>query len=438
MRIVLFTPVGAGSAIARVSVLVHRALVDGGVFVDVVGTDADAEGPRVVGFENALHWTDETAVTAILETGADVVHQLGDSYFFHRGTIEWLPRTGGVICLHDFFLGSLFWEWSTKGHEAEAHRVLEEWYGSSLADFYALAATGSMITETWPTVTFVEWLVCQADGVITHSDSHLTPLLEGTAAPVDVVAMPYDFDVRREPRQRDRTGRTQVLTFGVINPNKCAADVIRAIGGDAELRGVLEYRLAGSIEDSERELLTALAHSQGVHLTILGPVSSVDLAHELDEADVVVCLRNPSIEAASASAIEAMLTANAVIVADTGFYSSLPRDAVLHTRPEDLIGGVRRALHRVHDEPGLAAELGQRARDYALATFRADRYADRVVAMCELASRNRPFLSAVRATTHRLGEWGMSANSELLASSRAVLDFFAPPSSPAAGLVSDG
>ncbi len=431
MRIVFFTPVGAGSAIARVSVLVHRALVEQGVFVDVVGTDADVNGPRAMGFENALHWTDEPEVTAALEAAGDVVHQLGNSYFFHRGTIEWLPRTGGVICLHDFFLGSLFWEWSANGHEVEADRVLAEWYGSSLGDFYSLAASGSLISGTWPTVTFVEWLVCQADGVITHSDNHLTPLLEGTAAPVDVVAMPYDFDVRREPRGRDRAGRMQVLTFGAINRNKCAAEVIQAIGGDAELRNAVEYRLAGSIEDSERSLLSALADSNGVRLTILGPVSSVELANELDEADVVACLRNPSIEAASASAIEAMLTGKAVIVADTGFYSSLPRDSVLHARPEDLVGDVRRALHRVHDEPGLASELGERARGYALATFRADQYAARVVAMCELASRNRPFLSAVRATTERLGAWGMSVNSELLAPSRTVLDFFAIPARPA-------
>jgi glycosyltransferase involved in cell wall biosynthesis len=230
----------------------------------------------------------------------------------------------------------------------------------------------------------------------------------------------------------------QVLTFGAINRNKCAAEVIQAIGGDAALRNSVEYRLAGSIEDSEREFLLALADSKGVRLTVLGPVSSVDLAHELDEADVIACLRHPSIEAASASAIEAMLTAKAVIVADTGFYASLPSDSVLHVRPEDLVGDVRRALHRVRDEPELATQLGERARDYARATFRADNYAAHLTAMCELASRGRPLLSAVRATTERLGAWGMPVDSELLASSREVLDFFVRPTSLTLRHESDG
>lgn len=426
MRLLLFTPTETGSAIARVSALVQQALVDLEIDVDIIATDADSAGHRLPGFETAIHWSDEAAVLAAWETADCVVHQLGDNYYFHRGTVEWLSRTGGVVCLHDFYLGSLFWEWATHGHEAEARRVLTEWYGSSFDELFALAVAGALIDAVWPDITFVEWLVCEADGIITHSDNNLGPVLRGTGAPVAIMPLPYDFDADTAARDRAGADRTRVLTFGRMNPNKCVTEVIQAIASDTRLRDSVDYRLAGSIDESEKVFLSTLAEANGVHLTVLGSVSSAELAHELSQADVIACLRRPILEAASASTIEAMLSGSAVLVVDQGFYGALPDDTVVHVGSDDLVAEIRRGLLRLVADPALVADLGRRAKDYALATFRADAYASRLIAMSESAVRRGPFRSAVRATTEPLGRWGLESDSELLRSTRSVLEFFSP------------
>jgi glycosyltransferase involved in cell wall biosynthesis len=426
MKILLFTPVSSHSAIARVSALVVKALREEQHEIVVVSTDEviQLQADRVADLGRVVPWSDDDSIREALADGAIVAHQVGDSYRFHAGSVYWLDRIGGIVLLHDHFLGSMFLDWAVRGNEEAASRVIEEWYGQPLEWFFGLARSGGFIEQLWPTMTFVEWIVSKSDGVITHSDNRLSAILEGTGAPVSVVPLPYDFNVAHKPRSVSDDGTFCVLTFGSMNANKQVDSVIDAIGRENTLRKSVRYRLAGAIESRMRTKLTDQAAALQVSMDILGPVSSLELAHELDRADVVVCLRLPSLEAASASAIEAMLVGKLVIVADTGFYSSLPDDVVLKADVKNLVRDVSRHLKRVASSPGLAAEFGARATAYAHATFRADRYAAELLAMGARVERNRAVSEAMKPTGQLFAEWNVSPLSSILASSTSIMKFF--------------
>ena len=429
MRIVLFSPVGNQSAIGRVSALVIGALREQGHDVAVVSIDetVQAEADQLPDLGFVPHWTDDDAVRDAVRDADAIVHQIGNSYRFHAGSIVWLDRVGGIVCLHDHFLGHLFLEWTVRGHESEGSAVIEEWYGRSLNWFFDTARQGDIIAECWPAITFVEWLVSKSTAVITHSDNRLGPILDGSGGPVAIVPMPYDFSTTHERVASPDLNRTTILTFGVINPNKQADAVIRAIASNGTASQSTRYRLVGAIESTMRRHLSDLASSLSVDLTILGQVSDDDLAREIDAADVIACLRHPSLEAASASAIEAMLARKLVIVTNTGFYASLPDDAVLKVNPDNLVLELADRLSQVRRTPRMTKEYGARAEAYARATFVADNYATEIVAMVQRTEDGRAVREALAPIVATYGEWGMDPRSTLLAETTLVTDFFSAP-----------
>ncbi len=429
MKVVLFTPVSASSAIGRVSLLVSAELRSQGHEVVIISTDEHAQGhaAQVADLGFVIHWRDEASVYLAVETADMIVHQIGDNYAFHVGSVHWLDAIGGVVCLHDYFLGGLFVNWSVQGNEHAASQVLHEWYGRSLAWFHSLAQAGDLITESWPSVSFVEWIVSKASGVIVHSDFAIESVMVGTGSPVAVVPLPYDLRYPVGERRSDEPPRpARVLTIGTINVNKRAEDVVRAIGSDPTLVTAVQYRLSGSIEPEMRSQLTSLATRLGVDLVILGPVSDADLAAELEHATAVACVRLPALESASASAIEAMLAARPLIVADTGFYASLPNDAVIKIDPSDAVSGIAKAMQLLLSDPAGTRNRGENARRYAEATFSADSYAVALLAMADRVDRARAQFEITSAVARVFADWGVSPHSQLLNHTRDLVGFFAP------------
>jgi glycosyltransferase involved in cell wall biosynthesis len=409
VRVVLFTPVSEHSAIARVAYLLAGALRARGEEVVIVSTDdqpvpADAV---VADFGHTEYWRNELDVLSILETADIVVHQVGDNYHFHAGNLHWLDRVAGIVCLHDVFLGGLFITWSDQGHQTEADRVLQEWYGKSLAWFYELAAEREHIAGTWPDITFTEWIASKADAIVVHSEHGLAPILRSTGGSVRIVPLAWDLRLAVE-RWKAPGGPhpLSILTFGTINHNKSADLVISAIAQDETLRRGSEYRLVGVVDPAVERGLTVLAEQLGVTIVLTGAVSESELARELAEADIVCCLRLPALESASASAIESLLAGKATVVADHGFYAGLPDDTVVKVDPERIATELGPAIAALAADAQAREALGARGRRYARSTFRADNYADELVSIAREVDGYRAQRELERAYGAIYAAWG--------------------------------
>ena len=410
MRLVIFSPASERSAIGRVVALVTRALAGQGHTIVIVRTEDASwiDSPTHVYPCEMVSWTNTDRVGAAVRSADGVIHHIGNSFDFHCGSLAWLPRTRGLVCLHDFFLGHLFWGWAVD-RRAEAEEILRRWYGLDIAERYFAAATPETFIEaTRETAPMTEWVASIADGVLTHSAWDIDRVLDVCPGPVSVVALAYDAPgrVAREPRADGGSRRLTIMTFGHINPNKRAESVIRAIGGSARLRAETEYWVVGRIEPDMRAHLTSVASELQVRFTIAGEVDDATLQSFIARADVVCCLRVPALEAASASAIEAMMYAKPVIVADTGFYLELPADCVLRIDHKDEQRQIGLVLERVLDDEAGCRAIGARAERWARATFTAENYAARMVSACEAVRRARPILDDVRWFADRLAEWG--------------------------------
>ncbi|HEU4848924.1 MAG TPA: glycosyltransferase, partial [Terrimesophilobacter sp.] len=195
-----------------------------------------------------------------------------------------------------------------------------------------------------------------------------------------------------------------------------------------DLRTACEYRLVGAVEPAIARELTVLAEELGVTIAITGAVAEPDLAREIAEADIVCCLRFPALESASASAIESLLAGKAVIVADHGFYASIPDDAAVKIDPERVETALGTALAALGSDAQARARLGKRGRDYARATFRADNYAEQLLDLAREVDGYRAQLEFERAFGAIYAAIGAGPSD--LGSVTEISRFFGPEEAP--------
>ena len=412
MKFILFSPLANTSAIGRVTALIAPSLMELGHELTVVRTEQAhlvAVPPHAVAAP-VIAWTDESAVNEAVEAADALVYQIGNSYEYHCGGLHWLSRHPGIVCLHDFVVAHLFAGWA-ETRRAQAEQVLGSWYGDAVVrSFFSARDHREFIDSASRDHPMTEWVCAMAHGVVSHSHWGMPRVIRSCAGPVRVVPLAYDApSARSVADQPAGSDPVQVLTVGHANVNKRIESVIRAIGSSASLRSRVKYRLCGLIDPRYALDLAQLARSLRVLLTITGEAEDAVLQRAMNDADIVCCLRWPSLEAASATAIEGLLYGKAVVVTNTGFYGELPDDCVCKISPDDEISQLRSVLEQLVSDPSARHDMAARGQHWARQTFHADGYARGLVEMSQLVATAKPILDMANTLSRRLADWGASS-----------------------------
>jgi glycosyltransferase involved in cell wall biosynthesis len=415
VRIAWATPINHRSAIGRVSADVVDRLVARGHEVCVLATEWEADGtpPHPVG-ACVIPWREVDPDT--LARDHDVlVANVGDHFLFHGGMFALFGRLPTVGVFHDFYLYDLFngWLWSGgRPAEDQARRrreIAKDVYGEGVLPALGRAESGQLpLADLARDLPMTEWMAAYCQGALAHSGFYLDRLAAGCPGPVGQAAMPVTGRGVAALPERE-SGRAVLLTVGVMNPNKCVAETLAAIGASPSLRHGVTYRLAGPISPDERARLEQLAESVGfAGLEICGEVSDSALREHLDAADIICCLRRPVLEGASGSAIEGLLAGRPVIVADVGFYRDLPDDLVFKV-PDDIpTEALGAQLSRLVSNEPLRRQAGAAAADWAQAHFDLDAYADAIERLAEDTLRAFPVLQVAAGWGHGLRRLGLT------------------------------
>ncbi|WP_084236471.1 glycosyltransferase [Hydrogenophaga taeniospiralis] len=410
MNLIIFTPANTGSAIGRMAALVTHELVAQGCRVTVVRTEVK---PLLTTNTHdfgtlIIPWNDEALVLELILNADAIIYHIGDNFDFHEGGVRWLADFPGLVCLHDFFLGHLFYCWAEK-YRSPAQTVLEHWYGIEAAgQFFGFPDGESFIEGTREITPMTEWICSQADGVITHSHWGCDRVLNSCSGPVRVVPLAYDAPIRAANASDTASAEAitlKLLTIGNVNSNKRVSSVIQAIGRSHLLKQRVTYRLVGAVSPDMKTTLTELAAQLGVKLLISGQVDDEKLEYVITESDVISSLRWPALEAASASAIEAMLYGKAVMVTDTGFYAEIPDPCVIKIKQTDEIGHIQSSLEALLEDQDRILCIGTEAQHWASQTFTAQNYAEQLIDAISHISRTTPAKNAINNFCKILQGW---------------------------------
>ena len=419
MKIAWFTPLSNKSAIGRASVLIVRELAK---LADVEVWHSES-GP--IHSVNATTTFFRNAEDPILERLAKfdlIFYNFGNHLSFHRDIFLTASKYPGVAILHDFVMHHFFASYYLEDLRDPAQYMteMERLYGTEGRSLTQQSLLRERIWETDQVVEFpmFETAMRGALGVITHSQFFLEKVSALRTGPVCKIPLPYELPRSEIKTTRESLGIPKdqliVLTVGHANPNKRLETTIKVIGSDSQLCCKLHFLIAGPCDPKYQKQLEAISKKYGMQdrVQFLGYVSDEHLQLCLTHADICVNLRYPAFEGASASVIEEMYYGKPVVVSDTGFYKELPSDCVRKIRPHEEQQDLRAALLDLLDSSHRTS-LGQRAREFAAATFLAEQYAREVVRFAWDVRSARPVYSLADRVASEFGRMGIASGMEL-------------------------
>ena len=419
MNIAWFTPYQQGSAIAKFSSLVVPALAARGHSITLFSSDRQPpiEHRRLPEGIELLHWSLFETAPEVADAYDLIVYNVGDQPEYHFGVLKLIDRYTGVCIFHDFYLVDLFLGWcATEIEKPLAHFIVASIYGEEIAkEFWA--RIGQPDFQNWAAshVPMTEWVARKALAAVAHAPFYKQRLAGSSAGPVRVIPLASNAPAN-VVSIRDKNGPVRILTVGVVNPNKRVEAVINAVAGSPALRSRCEYNIVGRIEPSYRAGLQSLIADLGLQdaVHVHGEVSDFELHSRFAEADVLACLRWPALEGASGSCIEAMSYGKAVIVTDTGFYSSIPSDCVLKVSLACEARELAQHLEMIIIDVNERDALGKRALDWARREYAPETYAERIEPLLEAAAEERPSADALKQIGLALRAMGVQHDDPLV------------------------
>ena len=412
MNIAWFTPYQRSSAIAKFSSLVVPALAARGHSMTLFSSDKQPliEYRRVPNGIELLHWSLFETAPEVADAYDLIVYNIGDHLEYHFGVLKLIDRYTGVCIFHDYYLVDLFLGWcAIESEKSFAHSILASIYGEEVAnEFWTRIFQPDFQEWAASHVPMTEWVARKALAAVAHAEFYKKRLADSSAGPVTVIPLASNAPANIA-RIQGQNGRVRILTVGVVNPNKRVEAVINAVAGSSILRTRCQYNIVGRIEPSYRAKLESLIAESGLldSVHVHGEVSDFELHWRFAEADVLACLRWPALEGASGSCIEAMSYGKAIIVTDTGFYSSIPSDCVLKVslarEAEDLAQHLAKVVVDVNERDA----LGKRAMEWAKREYAPETYAERIEPLLEAAVEERPCADALKQIGLTLRAMGM-------------------------------
>lgn len=296
-----------------------------------------------------------------------VMYQVGNSEF-HTFMIPLLRAVPGVVVLHDFFLGGLFWSAQRAGLPNAWNHALRD----SHSDVVSRVHDDGELLRRFPANRSV---LNSARSVIVHS-RHARDLIDhwyGPSAGLDVHVIPL---ARRAPARHDRAkareslgiAEDSVLTcsFGQVDASKCNVEVVHAWLNSAVTTDPRHHlHLVGpwpSPEYAKQVRALAEAHPHGERVSLIGWASEDVYSKYLAATDVAVQLRSGSRGETSAAVLDCLNHGIPTVVNAHGSAAELPDAVVRRVDDEFAVADLTQALNELLTDGVMRSQLGSAAR----------------------------------------------------------------------------
>ena len=345
-----------------------------------------------------------------------VVYNMGDHHFNHKMVYEASMRHPGIVILHDLVLRGFF-----RGYDVQQRRdpdgltrhvLYNEEPANAPTSWMARQRRRREIMDDEACLDFPMFksALRRCLGVIVHSEYSRERVAAATSAPVVMLDFPPHGPCVTHAHETPtppscRSGRTRLLTFGVLNPNKLIHKVIEQIGQNSYLRANVTYTVVGEGEDDYVQRLrdAVSAYDLSNIVCLAGRLSDRELWRQLTQADLVVNLRNPHYGETSGSLLNALFAGAAIMVWNHGCYAEFPDDVVHKISSEEELP---RALERLCRDRPHRQRLGSNARRHALTRFDAAGYCQRFRDFADEVRSAQPVLALTDLLSDRLLEFG--------------------------------
>ncbi|HEX8473724.1 MAG TPA: glycosyltransferase [Pyrinomonadaceae bacterium] len=370
-------------------------------------------------------WTDQTEWNESLEQHAKVrrfepervrwselnladatVYHMGNNPFFHYGCWQTSRRHPGIVVLHDtrlhhFFAGVYRERWRDReGYVEQMKRLYGEDGRRTAEAFWTTRGGPEHIAEAYPLTPLA---LENSLGVLVHTGEAFRKLAGEKRWPTIYAPLPYAAATRLKKRRRSAaTSASQtpyrLIVFGYINPNRRLDALLEALASFPE-RTRFQLDVYGEMWNADylNERVGALKLEGLVNFR--GFVSESELNCALDEADLAVNLRFPTMGESSLTQLQIWEHSLPSLVTTVDWYRELSTEAVAFVRPEHEVQDIQTHLWDFLSDPKRFARMGQKGRRILERRHSPEIYAD---ALLKFAGQTETLHR--RAITHRLSE----------------------------------
>ena len=293
---------------------------------------------------------DEVDPVPLLADYDAVLYHMGNSNS-HDYIYDTLMLWPGLVVLHDLSLQHLMASRTVDAGRKYVYMAeMRAQHGREGADRARLTFWGSEPTpwEADPmTYPLNRRVISQATGVLTHSEFVERRVHEVFAdlmiSRVEHHAFPVPKEAREQWRSR-RAGATArakaeftLVSAGNLTPTKQIELLLRAL---SLLRKRLPFHCKllgqGRLRHRADDLIDSLGLAEEVEM--VGRVDKNELYCALLEADISVCLRDPTLGETSGIVMRSLACGTPVLVSDTGWFSELPDEVAYKIPSADMSG----------------------------------------------------------------------------------------------------
>ena len=388
MRIAWFTPFEKKSAIGKYSKCAVTALskvLDVDLFVYCKSNDPTKDAIMHTSSVNCIYYSSSAVVSKLSEYDL-CIYNMGDNVEYHGMIYDILKLKPGIviahdICMHNFIRGYYI---VYKNNPNKYVELLQEKYGETEARHILEAAN---CVNDWMQIDLLKYnmldeIFSNALGVIVHSEYHKNYVLKDYHGPVQVVPLLYENEMLSQKGKVSKSSKAiELLTVGVVNPNKHVDAIIKAIGESDLLRNAVKYTVIGALNNKEYvEQLNSLIRNYDLqdNVKLLDYVDDKTLQTYYDNADLITNLRWPALEGGSASLVEQLQCGKAIIAVNTGVYAEVPDDCIYKINPDDMENELCSLLENIVKGELDCTQCGKNALEYSKEYLSSDNYIEKV------------------------------------------------------------
>lgn len=375
MKVAWFSPFNVESAIARYSKIILNELCSMVEIALFLPEHAVLE-EQLETKANVIFYNNDTLLP-LLNTYEICIFNIGDSAYHHSVwealCIAYDNLWPTIVIMHDWFTFNLFHGYyASKNNREKLFELSEQYYGKG---------KGKKLREilknhgTWKECLdfpFYEGVLAKTDLVIVNS-KYSAKKIKSFGKKIEVFFIPSAYcqlnseKITLIPKEQLNIpfDKKILTTIGVGSPNKLVDKVLLAIGSDSFLKENCAYFFVGDISKEYKMQLKEIAGKHRFkNLYFHGYASQSELYSFLVYTDVCINLRQPCIEGASATLVEALVHGKPTCVSDDGCYADLPDDIVFKIRPGYEVEDLKEKLKNVLGDPELLTRISFAAKEY--------------------------------------------------------------------------
>ncbi|MCK4493080.1 MAG: glycosyltransferase [Methylococcales bacterium] len=310
-----------------------------------------------------------------------IIYQLGNNIHYHQYMLDLLKQYGGIVHLHDLVLHHMIAGMNYNADDEQMGEayfdLIENHYGKANKIYIENKLTeGIAVWESKEVVDFplFEEFVHYADSCIVHSNYALNRV-KAVFPHLSIYHIQQLYDLEPFIKKTKDSSCLRIGVFGGVDLQKKVEIVIEVLAKIQALNQPMDFRLdvVGAVNET-CESIFALPMELGLEdkVFIHGRVDEAYYNKLLNQTDVIVALRIPTMGETSAVVMQGLQLGIPVIVNNVGWYHELP-EVVDKVSAVQLKQGLQALLLKYLETDYLQIKT-QAIRDYALEHFNFDAY----------------------------------------------------------------